>query len=58
MTSEQEDGDHAIAQAKFVIAGEAVQNRHIPLNQIVGLLYNGQFASGGFGHKNFYRRRR
>jgi hypothetical protein len=35
-----------------MVAGESAQNRHLPLDHVVGFLHDGQFAGRRWGHKN------
>jgi hypothetical protein len=39
-------GDHAIAAHEFVIARQPIEDRHIPLDQIVGFLDDRQLLPG------------
>lgn len=41
-----EDVDHALAKAKFMLFGKAVENGEIPFDKVVGFLNNRQFIHG------------
>jgi hypothetical protein len=41
-----EAGDDAVAEGKFVVSGEFVEDGHVPGDQIVGFLDDGQFGHG------------